>query len=449
MISITFAPQAAGYNTSFFYGQQGCITPPSNQELRRSSSATFSSQVSDAGHSVESPYTLSMPSTPQDVWDGGLQHGAHSWSQDVPFHGDFTPSEGAASESAYSADTLGAPFQYNQPAPVQESVHQQANLHPSLRSTVVYPAERYDNGLPTPTPINPYGCLPISAQSTQDGFADVAAYTPYFSHQIPQDVVPAQYHQQQPYASPWPEHYAYPTTNNGEAYDASPAVSFGDEPWTYAGHNSQELVVSNQVFKVKAATPQHSPARPPNRHFHGSRHRANKRRSAKAMRRVNQVSHTCFGPQDYVNPQGQSFRAEVHEHHIDVSADKDKEHKCTMYDHKRKEYCMRSFDRLEHLNRHQQSHVPEARRKFFCPLHDCPQRQKRISRSDNAVQHIKTHLKAEAKGTRNHHHSWLKIKQLMVDQYEPKVARQLIKTIEKDPALALEGSVIRCRTPPA
>jgi hypothetical protein len=390
-----------------------------------------------------------MPSTPEDAWGDGSEHCAHSWSQDVHFHGDYKPIKGAApSESAYSADTLGAPFQYNQPAPVQESSHQQANLHPSLRSTIVYPsAERFDNELPTPTLANPYGCLPISAQSAQDGFADVASYTPYPSHQIPQDVVPAQYHQQQQYASPWSEHYTYPTAHNGEVCDASPAVSFGNELWAYDGHNSQELVGSNQVFKVEAATPQHSPARSPIRHFHGSRPRTNKRRSTKAMRRVNHASRTCFDAQDYVNPQGQSFRAEVREHNIDGTT-KHKEHRCTMIDRKMNRECNASFDRLEHLNRHQQGHVPEAHRKFFCPVHDCPQRHKRISRSDNAVQHIKTHLQADAKGKRNLHHSWLEIKQLLVEQYEPKVARRLIKTIEKDPALALEGAAIRCRTPP-
>jgi hypothetical protein len=382
-----------------------------------------------------------MPSTPEDTWED-----TGSWNQDLPFDDNFSDANCvvSANESVHSANVLGAPFQYDQGRGQQQSLVE-SNLHPSLRSTIVYSsAERSDNGLPTPTPANPFGCVPTITASSQGSFVDVASYSHFPSQQIPQDVIPAHYHQQQQYVDPWHNPYTYATANNGEVYHASPAVSFDDTSFTYLGHDSPEPVESNQVCKVEPATPQTSPARSSLR---STKHSSSKRRSAKAKHDASPRSHTFVNPQEWVNPQGQSFQAHVLEHSGgQQTSPSNREHVCGFIqpDNTR---CVRGFSRLEHLNRHREMHVPYSKRKFFCVVEDCTIRHKRIGRSDNACQHFRTHLRGDAKGTRNHYKTWPELKQGIVDQYEPKMARRLIKTMEKNPELEFLGSAINC--PPA
>lgn len=58
--------------------------------------------------------------------------------------------------------------------------------------------------------------------------------------------------------------------------------------------------------------------------------------------------------------------------------------------------CGAKFHRSEHLKRHKKMH--DVERDFHCPLADC---KKAMSRSDNATDHFKTHLKGPGKGKRN------------------------------------------------
>jgi hypothetical protein len=354
----------------------------------------------------------------------------------------------APDEGVYPANTLSAAFQYNQPGYVQGQVSTECNLHPSLRSTILYSsAERYDDGLPTPTPSYPFGCLSTNVQSTQGTFVDIAPYASYGSQSIPQDVIPIQYpQQQQPYLNAWHDPYASATANHGNECNASPAGSFDDASFTFIEHSSLEMVANSQVVKFEAASPQLRHAGTPLRHLNETKYRVTKRRSATAMRNVKL--------QECGSLQGRSPRAEGREHRSgkggarSPTKSSNKEHRCR-FKISIGEECGESFDRVEHLTRHGQSHVPEAERKYFCVVEGCLSRTKRIARSDNACQHFRTHLLGDAKGKRNHHKTWAELKQGIVDQYDPKSAYRLIKTMEKNADLQFQGRAILCPHPPA
>ncbi|KAF1820027.1 uncharacterized protein K489DRAFT_64460 [Dissoconium aciculare CBS 342.82] len=83
--------------------------------------------------------------------------------------------------------------------------------------------------------------------------------------------------------------------------------------------------------------------------------------------------------------------------------------------------CLRSFARIEHLNRHMKSHAPYVDRPWYCPI--C---EHRPSRCDNLVQHLLTHLDGSTRGRRNRFCTWPDLKQLLIGIYPRKTADQLI-----------------------
>jgi len=90
--------------------------------------------------------------------------------------------------------------------------------------------------------------------------------------------------------------------------------------------------------------------------------------------------------------------------------------------------CGMRFERSEHLKRHQKSHADS--RDYPCPLPGCT-RKDGISRSDNATDHFKTHLKGPRKGQRNKHFEWPTLKRLLLDVYSEKEAQKLILKLER------------------
>ncbi|EMC92412.1 hypothetical protein BAUCODRAFT_151810 [Baudoinia panamericana UAMH 10762] len=89
--------------------------------------------------------------------------------------------------------------------------------------------------------------------------------------------------------------------------------------------------------------------------------------------------------------------------------------------------CDAKFERSEHLKRHDSKHNID--RRFHCFLPNC-RHQKGISRSDNASDHFKTHLKDTPKGRRNGDADWPTVKAMIEKHYEPERARKLIVNLE-------------------
>lgn len=93
--------------------------------------------------------------------------------------------------------------------------------------------------------------------------------------------------------------------------------------------------------------------------------------------------------------------------------------------------CGVSFDRREHLKRHEQSHTDE--RKFPCPLPNCKTRGAGgIQRPDNAADHFKTHLRPAKKGKRNAHFDWIFVRRAIQTHYtDQKRADKLLDNLQK------------------
>ncbi|KAF2769412.1 hypothetical protein EJ03DRAFT_374567 [Teratosphaeria nubilosa] len=104
-----------------------------------------------------------------------------------------------------------------------------------------------------------------------------------------------------------------------------------------------------------------------------------------------------------------------------------KPHVCTHVDVSGR-VCTRRFERSEHLKRHQVKHDPKAKERYPCPLDDC---NKGISRSDNAGDHIKTHLKESRKGQRNKPKRWDVTRARLMEVYPEREATKMIVKIEK------------------
>lgn len=88
--------------------------------------------------------------------------------------------------------------------------------------------------------------------------------------------------------------------------------------------------------------------------------------------------------------------------------------------------CGKRFERNEHLKRHLILHSNE--RRYHCPLENC---KKRISRSDNAGDHFRTHLKEASKGRRNKHTEWPVLRDLLLLKYDEKDAVKMILRLER------------------
>jgi hypothetical protein len=466
----SFASQAPAYDT---YNHLGCITPPPNSELRRHSSTTFSSQASDAGHSVASSFAFSMPSTPDDMFDESPQSCARHLSQEpvtqarvaYPLLDDGNAFSDCAQVSnvIYPTGTLDPAIQLHHQAHGQWNVQQEAsnhfNLDPSLRSTFVYAsADRFDDNLPTPTPASSFSSHSNGAQVSQEGLAINLSltYQPY--HQMPQEVVSAHYSQQQQYVAPWDGHYTYALPQAHELGAVAPGTAVGDGSWAYHGRSSPDLadcshVVKNEHVKqedLSASSP--GPARSPDRVTRRSGRGTTKQRSARSLRQASHTTLAYIAQEDLLTTEGNQFaflpieHSHARPHAINRVCTRDSaQHRCHQIDEQGRR-CSKSFERLEHLNRHATMHLPIDQRQFPCPLPDCSQR---ISRSDNANQHFKTHLAGAAKGKRNNFCTWPVLKQCIIDSYEPKLAHRLIRNMEKDPHWKAEGACVPMPAPRA
>ena len=91
--------------------------------------------------------------------------------------------------------------------------------------------------------------------------------------------------------------------------------------------------------------------------------------------------------------------------------------------------CTAKFERSEHLKRHQKTH--SDKREYTCPLPGCEAGLKGISRSDNATDHFKTHLKGPRKGQRNKHFEYPVLRSRLLDVLPPKDAHKMIVKLEK------------------
>ena len=98
-------------------------------------------------------------------------------------------------------------------------------------------------------------------------------------------------------------------------------------------------------------------------------------------------------------------------------------------------HCQSRFERSEHLKRHQNKHSDV--RAFQCPFTNdsdpakkC-KHEKGVSRSDNAGDHFKSHLKVTPRGRRNSHLQWPEVRDRILETYDEKVAKKLITNLEK------------------
>ncbi|KAK4550426.1 hypothetical protein LTR36_000004 [Oleoguttula mirabilis] len=104
---------------------------------------------------------------------------------------------------------------------------------------------------------------------------------------------------------------------------------------------------------------------------------------------------------------------------LETASPPSKPHKCPE--------CTAKFERSEHLKRHQKKHTDT--REYPCPLPGCDERA--MSRSDNATDHFKTHLKGPRKGQRNKHFEYPTLRNRLLDVYSHKEAHKMIAKLEK------------------
>lgn len=91
--------------------------------------------------------------------------------------------------------------------------------------------------------------------------------------------------------------------------------------------------------------------------------------------------------------------------------------------------CGQSFERSEHLKRHQLMHSDV--KAYPCPLASEPWNcRKAISRSDNACDHFKTHLR-RGKGKRNKNCEWEELEVLIRRDYSHEPAKKLVTNLER------------------
>jgi len=96
-------------------------------------------------------------------------------------------------------------------------------------------------------------------------------------------------------------------------------------------------------------------------------------------------------------------------------------HVCTVV-HKDGHKCNARFERFEHLKRHQ------SLRAFPCPCEECDFTSKR---SDNAGDHIKTHLKIRKPGRRSRTLEYPYVRSRILEVYPQQQAEKLIRNIER------------------
>ena len=84
--------------------------------------------------------------------------------------------------------------------------------------------------------------------------------------------------------------------------------------------------------------------------------------------------------------------------------------------------CKSYFKTNYRLKRHKTAHSDKAERRYPCPLPGCTQRS---SRSDNATDHFKTHLRHNPKA-RNSHFSWESVQTAIQRTFEKKEATMLL-----------------------
>lgn len=109
------------------------------------------------------------------------------------------------------------------------------------------------------------------------------------------------------------------------------------------------------------------------------------------------------------------------EAYLDAGSPPSKPHKCP------EKGCNSKFERSEHLKRHQKKHTNA--REYPCPLPGCADRA--MSRSDNATDHFKTHLKGPRKGQRNKHFEYPTLKNRLLEVYSHKEAMKMLTKLEK------------------
>ncbi|KAK4978295.1 hypothetical protein LTR66_010653 [Elasticomyces elasticus] len=94
--------------------------------------------------------------------------------------------------------------------------------------------------------------------------------------------------------------------------------------------------------------------------------------------------------------------------------------------------CQSRFDRQEHLNRHEKSHVPDYR-PYRCPIEGCTHKKSGErwagARSDNTRDHFKTHLKS--KGGRNIRVSWASFVPALRQEWAKHDEEKVEKVIDK------------------
>lgn len=92
--------------------------------------------------------------------------------------------------------------------------------------------------------------------------------------------------------------------------------------------------------------------------------------------------------------------------------------------------CPAKFPRSEHLKRHRSKHDPNPAKRFACPLPNCTLKTP-MSRSDNAAQHLQTHLRQKKKGKRNMFYGWEKVKKLVLETFEEKTASRMVGSLTR------------------
>lgn len=89
--------------------------------------------------------------------------------------------------------------------------------------------------------------------------------------------------------------------------------------------------------------------------------------------------------------------------------------------------CESRSARKEHLRRHELSHMPE--KQFHCNLPKC---NRAITRSDNLIQHLMTHVRPLKAGKRNNHHGRKKVERMVLDTMkDAKLAERTITNLRK------------------
>ncbi|KAK5128852.1 hypothetical protein LTR85_000185 [Meristemomyces frigidus] len=453
----------------------GWLTPPqSAHESRRGSLAH--SALSDAPYSGASSISaFSTPATPVHLTSAASDPFTHHWSHQGASHAQVTTNmSGFYSDPHMSQELLHSGLQSEC---VPEATHAMSvyphagqghdqdafELHMATTAAMHEPWQDINqaadgiNGHNTGLQSTLYQCHPGMmggsglASSTYGNASETVhsmsidtssatqfnAYTPTSASfcQHPQVVVPSQLspaedwtlQQYQGYASPQQDidDFSSSFASNNTSFSGYTSITppSPDEQYFVISEDEGYLLVKNEPLASPTPGPSQLPCHP-SVATRASRHRSRSGRGSKRGKPQEPVAAYLNSKyKTMVVYEGKWRFGEHGEAFLETASPPSKPHKCPEHG------CPAKFERSEHLKRHQKKHTDS--REYPCPLPGCHEKSISMSRSDNATDHFKTHLKGPKKGQRNKHFEYPELRNNLLKVYSHKEAVKMIAKLEK------------------